>query len=241
MSIAPRVEFPELVAVTLRDRVVTAVKDSFFSGLLKPGNRIVERQIAREMGIGTPAVREALIALQEQGFVKRVTNTATHVTKYSIEEVEQLYDLRLELEVLAFQWAKPRHTEQDLQTLEKTIQDMIVASEVEPTRRFYELDLFFHRQCWQLCGNKYLADALERIVAPLFAFVPVASGIPVSRAVAQEHHTIVNALRNLQEPQFSNTVRSVLSSFALRGMAMMARQGDVEHAAEDGAQPQSYA
>ena len=172
MSTTQPAEFPELAAVTLCDRVIATVKDSFFSGLLKPGDRIVERRVARQMGIGTPAVREALIALQEQGFVTRVTNTATYVTSYSPEEVEQLYNLRVESELLALQWAKPRHTENDLQTLEKIIHDMTDASERGQTRRFYELDLLFHRHCWQLCGNKYLAEALERIVAPLFAFVP---------------------------------------------------------------------
>ena len=214
------------------------MKDSFFSGLLKPGDRIVERRVARQMGIGTPAVREALIALQEQGFVTRVTNTATYVTSYSPEEVEQLYNLRVESELLALQWAKARHTENDLQTLEKIIHDMTDASERGQTRRFYELDLLFHRHCWQLCGNKYLADALERIVAPLFAFVPVANGVPVNRAVAHEHHSIVDALRNLQEPEFSNVVRSTLRSFAVQGIGAMARQDEVKRVAEDGASAQ---
>ena len=223
-------EFTEIVPVTIRDRVVAAVKDSFFSGLLKPGERIVERQIAQKMRIGTPSVREALIALEEQGFVKRITNTATYVTKYSAEEVAQLYTLRIEFEVLALQWAKPRHTEGDLQTLEKTVHDMIAASEQGQTRLFYELDLFFHRHCWELCGNKYLADALERIVHPLFAFVLIANGSPVDQSFAEEHLTIINALRNLQEPEFSTTIRRTLDVFAEHGVAIVSRHAPLEEA-----------
>ena len=53
--------FAEISVESLRDRVVASLKDAFFSGHLKPGDMIVERQLAREMNIGTPAIREALI------------------------------------------------------------------------------------------------------------------------------------------------------------------------------------
>ena len=78
-------------------------KDAFFSGQLKPGDPIVERELARQMKVGTPVVREALIALQGQGFVRRVTNTGTFVTQFTAAEVRQLYTLRVELELLALQ------------------------------------------------------------------------------------------------------------------------------------------
>src|SRR5579862_9673167 len=81
---------PTVAAESLRDKVVASLKDAFFSGLLKPGDAIVERQLAQQMGVGSPAVREALITLQQQGYVKRVANTATYVNKFSVEEVRQL-------------------------------------------------------------------------------------------------------------------------------------------------------
>src|SRR5258706_13131186 len=100
--------FQEIEALPLTDRVAAALKDAFFSGKLKPGDAIVERHLAREMKVGTPVVREALISLQGQGFVRRVTNTGTFVTQFNVEEVRQLYTLRIELEALAFEWARPR-------------------------------------------------------------------------------------------------------------------------------------
>src|ERR1700674_1481208 len=105
--------FKEIEAITLTDRVAAALKDAFFSGRLKPGDAIVERQVAREMKVGTPVVREALISLQGQGFVRRGTNTGTYVTKFDVEEVRQLYTLRIELEMVAFEWARTRVTAAD--------------------------------------------------------------------------------------------------------------------------------
>ena len=72
--------FPQLEPVSLAEGVVAALKDAFFSGVLKPGAVIVEREIARQMNVGTPAVREALICLKHEGFVRRVKNKGTFVT-----------------------------------------------------------------------------------------------------------------------------------------------------------------
>src|ERR1700674_2221149 len=74
--------FQQLEPVSLPERAANALKDAFFSGQLKPGDTIVEREIARQMKVGTPVVREALILLQEQGFVRRVANTGTFVTEF---------------------------------------------------------------------------------------------------------------------------------------------------------------
>src|SRR5580692_10619434 len=109
--------FAEIEPLSLSDRVINALKDAFFSGRLKPGDAIVERDLAQQMKVGTPVVREALISLQGQGFVRRVTNTGTFVTQFAVDEVRDLYNLRVELELLAFQWARPRVTEADLRDL----------------------------------------------------------------------------------------------------------------------------
>src|SRR5439155_7655486 len=109
--------FQEIEAVPLTNRVAAALKDAFFSGKLKPGDAIVEKQLAQEMKVGTPVIREALITLQGQGFVRRITNTGTFVTKFSADEVRQLYTLRVELEALALEWARPRVSVKDLAAL----------------------------------------------------------------------------------------------------------------------------
>src|ERR1700689_3622556 len=121
--------FSEIEPRSLSDRVVDALKDAFFSGELKPGDAIVEREIARQMKVGTPVVREALISLQGQGFVRRVTNTGTFVTQFTSDEVRQLYTLRVELELLALQWAKTRETENDLRDLGRQSAKIIEAAE----------------------------------------------------------------------------------------------------------------
>jgi DNA-binding GntR family transcriptional regulator len=214
--------FAQIEPLSLSDRVINALKDAFFSGQLKPGDPIVERELARQMKVGTPVVREALIALQGQGFVRRVTNTGTFVTQFTADEVRQLYTLRVELELLALQWARPRVTQSDLRELSRQIGKVVEAGERGDRREFLELDYAFHRRCWALSGNAYLSETLERLMAPLFTFVVLASGAPLTASMGREHYELVNALQNTAEPEFTEVVRKRLSGFASRWLTAFA-------------------
>ncbi len=211
--------FPEIEPLSLSDRVINALKDAFFSGHLKPGDAIVERELARQMKVGTPVVREALIALQGQGFVRRITNTGTFVTQFTVEEVRQLYTLRIELEVLALQWARPRLTQAELRDLKRLVGLVVEAGESGNRREFLERDYAFHKCCWALSGNAYLAETLDRLMAPLFAFVVLASGASLTASMGREHYDLINALQDLEEPQFTPAIRKTLAGFAARWLS----------------------
>jgi DNA-binding GntR family transcriptional regulator len=213
--------FPEIAAESLRDKVIASLKDAFFSGELKPGDAIVERHLAQQMKVGSPAVREALITLQQQGFVHRVANTGTYVNSFTVEEVRQLYQLRIEFELLAFKWAKLRVKETDLENLRHFVDAMAVAAVEKNTRKFFEHDLEFHRYCWKLSGNKFLERSLENLVPPLFAFVLNASDDTVQELVARQHIQIISALKSTFEPDFSTIIRDALTTFALEGVSSM--------------------
>lgn len=225
-ALKPGPVFPVLETVSTRDRIVASLKDAFFSSMLKPGDPIVERELARQMKVGTPPVREALISLQEQGLVRRVANKGTYVTKFTPEEVRQTYALRVELELLAFQWAKARVTPSDLEDLERRVDYLVDAGKSGQRREFLERDLEFHNRCWELSGNQFLVDVLSRLLAPMAAFVVLASSVPTTEAMAREHFAFVNALRNLEEPEFSTIVRKTLSGSALRWVTAMATLGN---------------
>jgi DNA-binding GntR family transcriptional regulator len=208
--------FQQIEAISLTERVIAALKNAFFSGQLKPGDTIVERQIAREMKVGTPVVREALISLKHEGFVRRVKNKASFITAFDPDEVRQLYTLRIELETLAMQWARPLASKSDLDELKRLVDRLVEAGERNDRREFLERDFEFHQFCWKLSGNPFLAETLERLMAPLFAFVVLASGKPMTASMGREHYALVEALRSVEEPEFTNIVRKTLTGFAFR-------------------------
>jgi DNA-binding GntR family transcriptional regulator len=230
---ADQAVFAQLEPVSLAEGVVAALKDAFFSGMLKPGAAIVERQIAKQMNVGTPAVREALISLKHEGFVRRVKNKGTFITAFDVDEVRQLYALRVELETLALQWARPLVTKSDVDHLESLVDRLTEAGERKNRQEFLECDFEFHRCCWKLSGNLFLAETLERLMAPLFTFVVLASANPLTAAMGREHYAIVEALRSAEEPEFSAIVRKTFTVFAFRWISSAASRPTAETLPDD--------
>jgi DNA-binding GntR family transcriptional regulator len=218
--------FGQIETVSLTQRVISALKEAFFTGKLRPGDPIIERQLAREMNVGTPVVREALISLKHEGFVRRVNNKGSYVTRFEAEEVRQLYTLRVELETLALQWARPRATPADLDELTNLADRLVEAGNRGSRAEFLRRDFEFHRYYWKLSGNTFLADQLERLMAPLFAFVVLASDMPMTAAMGREHYVLVDALRSMREPEFTEAVRRALTGFAMRWVGATAMPQD---------------
>ena len=156
--------------ISKKDQVVAAIKEAILSGTVGPGDQIVESRMAHELGSGIPLVREALIALEHQGYVQKTPYKGTTVTKLEPKQIQQIFQLRVELESLAVEWAKKNITPVDIKDLRGFIERMEQAANLVDMDQFYQNDLEWHRKLWALSGNAYLADMLERLIVPLFAF-----------------------------------------------------------------------
>ena len=212
-------KFRKIAPASLPGLVATALKDAFCARQLRPGDAIVEREIARQMSVGTAAVREALISLQEQGFVRRVAKNHTFVRQFDAVELLPLCSLWIELESLAFRWARPKITRARLAELERIHRAAAKASATGQLRLFFEKNYAFHQRCWTLSRNVYLADTLSRLAAPLFTLVMVGGGEASAAAVQQGNFELLSALTALEEPEFSAAVRQTLNRIALNALS----------------------
>jgi DNA-binding GntR family transcriptional regulator len=161
-----------LKAVPLTEQVTAILKDRILRGDLRSGERIVEQQLARNLGVGQNVIREALIALAHRGFVRRVANRGTYVTKLTLREAHKLGEVRAELECLAVRLIT-RRMRQDVMNwapFDEMLECMRKAAESGDREKFYDCDINFHRMLWALADNEHLSQMLEQIVVPLFAF-----------------------------------------------------------------------
>src|SRR6266576_6709737 len=92
------IEFQPIAPVSLREMVLSALREAILRGTLQPGQRLTETLISKQMQVAQNVVREALQELEFQGFVMRVPNKGTFVTDYSLEDINQIYRFRIELE-----------------------------------------------------------------------------------------------------------------------------------------------
>src|SRR5258707_3022898 len=100
---------------TLRAHVVKVLSAGILSGKYRPGDRLNESQIARELNISRIPVREALSQLQEQGLVQNRERRGMFVTQMGPQEVEHMFCLRLLLEGEVVRLARTRMTADVLQ------------------------------------------------------------------------------------------------------------------------------
>jgi DNA-binding GntR family transcriptional regulator len=199
--------------VSKRDQVVASFKEAILSGIIQPGEAIVESKVAQQLGAGIPLIREALIELEHQGYVQKVPYKGTTVTKLERREVEKIFRLRTELESLAIEWARENVTPEDVEYLRGVTVKMKEAAQALDLDQFYENDLAFHRKIWDVSGNEYLAESLERIVVPLFAFFVMKSRRERKSylASAVKHEQIVEALPGLSAAKLRGLMRDSLS------------------------------
>jgi DNA-binding GntR family transcriptional regulator len=162
--------FQHIKPISKKDQVVEMIKSVILSGKIESGELIVETKVAQDLGVGTPLVREALIELEHLGLVQKFPYKGTYVTKLSRTDIEHIFHLRIELESLAIEWAKKNATPADISYMRDLTQRMTDGAKQMSLDQFYENDLAFHRKLWELSGNPYLVDTLEKLVVPLFAF-----------------------------------------------------------------------
>jgi len=201
--------------ISKRDQVVASFKEAILGGVIQPGEAIVEGRLAQQLGAGVPLVREALIELEHQGYVQKVPYKGTTVTRLERADVEKIFRLRVELESVAIEWAKESVTPARIEDLRAITRQMKEGAQALNLDQFYLNDLAFHRKLWEMSGNEYLVECLERIVVPLFAFFLMKDRRPRESYLlsAAQHGKIVEALPQLSKAKLRGLMRDSVSDW----------------------------
>ncbi len=161
--------FQKIEPISKKARVVASLREAIISGAIRSGEQIVEGKLAQQLGVGQGLVREALIDLEHQGFLQRTPFAGTQVTELTLQDAQQIYDLRIELEPLAFLLAGPNLDERHISELREMAEKTKLVSTAGNLDAFFETHLAFRRKIWTLSGNRFLQQVLERVVIPLYA------------------------------------------------------------------------
>jgi DNA-binding GntR family transcriptional regulator len=208
----------------LADQIADSIRNMIVAGDLKPGERIVESRIARDIGVGQPTVREALVALEHQGLVVRKANQGCVVTSLTRTEICQLIRIRAELEILAVELAVETASDEEVGKL-LTITDQMkdVAGDPNP-RPFFDLDITFHQTLWSLSHNSFLPRLLEQALSPLLAFLFIRNlrrNLDIDlMASAQAHVDMAEAILTRDKSHARQVAQEKLMMFADQHLAL---------------------
>jgi DNA-binding GntR family transcriptional regulator len=165
--------FERLANSTLREQISAKIKHAILAGRLHEGERLVERTLAAQFETSLTAVREALVQLEIEGFVSKKANSATHVSKFSLEAAEKISKVRRVLETFAVEEAARLATPEQIRELEESYLELLDTARAQNVQEYQFKDLALHEKIWELASNEYLQIALRRIVHPIFAIAAI--------------------------------------------------------------------
>jgi DNA-binding GntR family transcriptional regulator len=148
--------------VTAQDVVLVSVRQAILSGVLGPGARLRQEELADVFGTSRIPVREALRALEYEGLVTSVPHRGFTVTALDADDVEEVYDLRILLESEAVRLALPLLTDEDLDDLEKLFRVMQDAD--SPDDQLAAREQFYLR-LYSVTGRPRLVGLIVRLRA----------------------------------------------------------------------------
>ncbi len=188
----------------LSDRVREFIIKAIMSGDMKPGQRIVESALARQLGVSQAPVREAIRDLVLMGFLETEPYKGTFVRSFTAEELYEVYTVRAALESLAARLAAPRVTDEDLAALRRILDEMVEAGKANDGNRMVRLDNIFHETIMKLSGNRVLYNLWQTLRFGYWTIVTTRVSEYNLEELAQRHEDLLKALQT-HSPQKAMT------------------------------------
>jgi DNA-binding GntR family transcriptional regulator len=207
---------------TLPGQVANQIREAIKSGKLKPGDRLIETVLAREMNIGRNAVREAIRYIEKEGLIVTTPFKGAQVVEMSKNDLKDIYDVRNALETLALNTLAVKIDNEKTRVLDAVVKEMKAVSKKGNLQAIIDVDLKFHRTLCELSENKVLLEAWSAISNRLRAFIANGDGLygeDTPEVTLGAHYPVIDAIKN---SDFKLAVR-ILTEILERGYKMASR------------------
>lgn len=190
--------FLKLQPRTLVHQVIDALVAGASEGLILPGDRIIETDLAEQLGVSRVPVREALRVLESQGIVVNEPYKGIRLTPVTPERIDQLVEVRVALETTAALRAirLKRNDAPHAQALESIVREMEDMAARNDVFGFASADTTFHRSLCAYAGNDVLSGMWEMLARQMTIIFGLSTlGKPMTDIV-QEHWELVRVFRS---------------------------------------------
>ena len=190
--------FIKLQPRTLVHQVIDALVAGASEGLILPGDRIIEADLAEQLGVSRVPVREALRVLESQGIVVNEPYKGIRLTPVTHERIDQLIEVRVALETTAATRAirLKLNDGPHLLELEGIVHEMEAMAARNDVFGFAMADTTFHRTLCSYAGNAVLSDMWEMLARQMtIIFGLSALGKPMP-AIVEEHWELIRVFRS---------------------------------------------
>ena len=176
--------------------LVDQIKQQIIFGRLRPRERLIEDELSERYRASRHLVRSAFAELESMGLVTRRPNKGAIVRDFSVEEVEQIYEMRAILQSEAARRIPLPLPKALLERIERIHAQFTEATHQQELQRVCTLNNEFHRAIFAACGNRCLAEMIDRLWIETLGIRCYALGDPQTLARSlDEHGEILDALR----------------------------------------------
>ena len=187
--------FRVLAKSDLVARIEEELRRAIVSGRLGPGARVVEVDIARQLGVSRAPVREAARRLESLGLLVSKPGHGFAVRTFSASDVEDLFPVRIQLERTSIELACARATDAQLANFPRMVEAMVAQADSLPPTVLIARDLAFHVAIAEASGNRYLHRLVSNLQAELTVFLALGAASTYDpRSLAQSHQPLAEAL-----------------------------------------------
>ena len=178
-----------------QEQAYSRLKDAILSLELRPGEPVVEKEWAERLGMSRTPVREALHRLEHEGLV---TNDRRHgwlVYSLSLDDIRQIFDIKIVLEGLAARLAAQQLTEEQATRLRRALEDIASVTEDHDLDAWHIADQAFHQVLFEAAGNPRLQQIVNSLNSQMHRIR--AGHLALEGRMArslEEHRTIAEAI-----------------------------------------------
>lgn len=179
----------------LREVVFESVRGAIISGALKPGERLMEVQLAEKLGVSRTPIREAIRKLELEGLVIMIPRKGAYVADLSIKDITEVLEIRAALEGLASGLAALRITEEEIDQIELNAKQFHKAIEDNDFDGIVQADIEFHDNIFKATRNEKLMQINNNLREQVQRFrIMYISKSNKSMDLARDHYEIAEAI-----------------------------------------------
>ena len=207
----------------LREIVYEELKRQIMVGEIPPGTRMMEVELADDMGVSRTPIREAIRKLEKEGLVSIEPRRGAYASEISIKDMVDVLEVREFLEGMAAGLASKRITEEEIEAIKHSIDAYRDAVESGATEEIIEEDEIFHKLIVDCSGNKTLIQMINQVqeLALRFRYIYY-EDFSRYQNMPNEHQEILDAVLS-GDPEVA---RSVADAHVLRLKEFVVEQGD---------------
>ena len=192
----------------LRDVVFNTLREAILKGDLKPGERLMELQLAAQLGVSRTPIREAIRMLEQEGLAVTVPRKGAEVAKMTLKGMEDVLEIREALDILACQLACERISQEQLALLEEKKKAFETSLKSGNVREIAETDVAFHDVIYDATGNPKLVNMLNNLREQIYRYrVEYLKREENYPKLIKEHNEIYTSLANRSKKDATASIR----------------------------------